>query len=197
MKPSNRLCLTLFTVVVFAVTAVSAGVKVKVDYDKTVDFAKTHTYAWHPDGAGEVKILDTMGDDPVKVNAGLEPVIREAVDREMAKRGFVLDTSGKPDLHLHYYVLIGPNADSQFRGQFIGGVPAWGLPDFAMTTTSLKVYEQGTVVLDISTAADRTVVWRAIASAELQRQRTPAERKQRIDEGIRETLKKFPPKFKK
>ena len=197
MKPSNRLCLTLFTVIVFAATAVSAGVKVKVDHDQTIDFAKTHTYAWHPDGAGEVKILDTMGDDPVKTNAALEPVIREAVDREMAKRGFALDTSGKPALHPHYYVLIGPNADSQFRGQFIGGVPAWGLPDFAMTTTSLKVYEQGTVVLDISTAADRTVVWRAIASAELQRQRTPAERKQRIDEGIRETLKKFPPKFKK
>jgi hypothetical protein len=197
MNPSNRLMLALFIVVVLAATAVYAGVKVKVDYDKTFDFATTHTYAWHPDGAGETKILDTMGDDPVKVNAALEPMIVESVDRELAKRGFVLDTSGKPDLHLHYYVLIGPESDSQFRGQFIGGVPAWGLPDFEMSTTSLKVYEAGTVVLDVSTAANRSVVWRAIASAELQRQRTPAERKQRIDEGLRQALKKFPPKFKK
>jgi hypothetical protein len=93
MQPSNRLFLALFIVVALAATAVYAGVKVKVDYDKTIDFAKTHTYAWHPDGAGEVKILDTMGDDPVKTNAALEPVIREAVDREMAKRGFVLGTT--------------------------------------------------------------------------------------------------------
>ena len=197
MTNSGRLVLAATTIVVLAAAGLTAGVKVKVEYDKLFDFATVKTYAWHPDGAGEVKVLSTMGDDPVAVNNMLEPVIRAAVDREMKARGFVLDTTGKPDLHIHYYMLAGPNSESQFQGQFIGGVPPWGLPDFAMTTTSLKVFEQGTLVLDISTAANRTIVWRAIATAEINRQRSLEQKKQRIDDGMREALKKFPPKFKK
>jgi hypothetical protein len=109
----------------------------------------------------------------------------------------LLATNGKPDIVIHYYVLIGPNSESQFRGQFVGAVPPWGLPDFAMTTTSFKVFEQGTVVLDLMDAARKEIVWRGIAETEIQRQRTLAEREVRIRSGVADLLKKFPPKAKK
>ena len=34
-------------------------------------------------------------------------------------------------------------AGAQYRGQFVGAVPPWGLPDFAQTTTSFKIREMG------------------------------------------------------
>lgn len=93
------------------------------------------------------------------------------------------------------FVLVG--LLSQFRGQFIGGVPPWGLPDFEMTTTSLKIFEQGTIVLDLIDAPKREICWRGIAEAKINRERTAAEREKRIREGIGDLLKKFPPKVTK
>ncbi len=196
MTQSMRLAAAVLTAAVLAVAGVEAGMKVKVTHDKTFNFATVKTFAWHPDGAGDVKVLSTMGDDPVALNAIIAPMIAQAVERELAARGFVKDTSGKPDLHLQYYLLMGPESESQFQGQFLGGIPPWGLPDFAMTTTALKVAEHGTLVLDISTASDRTTVWRGIASTEIKRQRNAQQRQQKFDEGARELFKKFPPKYK-
>jgi hypothetical protein len=174
-----------------------AGMKVKVEFDKEFDFTKVHTYAWHPDGAGEVKILEMTGDDPEAIRTRWEPTIKDAVEQELAKRGIVPATDGKPDLFLHYYFLAGPNSESQYRGQFVGAIPPWGLPDFEMTTTSLKIFEQGTLVLDIINAPVRQIVWRSIAQAEVNRQNTMEKRAQRIREGVAGLLGKFPPKPQK
>jgi hypothetical protein len=180
-----------------AVAVVQAGMKVKVEFDKEYDFSKVRTFGWHPDGAGEVKLLMREGGDPEQIRARWEPTIKDAVEKEMAKRGLVPATSGVPDLYLNYYFLSGPNSEAQTRGQFIGAVPPWGVPDFEMTTTSLKIFEQGTLILDLIDGPKRQIVWRGIGEAQVDRQRTPAEREKRIRGAMAELLKKFPPKQKK
>jgi hypothetical protein len=176
---------------------VHAGMKVKVEYDKEYDFSKAKTFGWHPDGAGEVKLLERTGDDPEAIRTKWEPTIKDAVETELTKRGLVPATSGIPDLYLNYYFLAGPNSESQYRGQFIGAIPPWGVPDFEMTTSSLKLFEQGTLILDIIDGPKRQITWRGIAQAEINRQNSAAKRDQRILEAMTEMLKKFPPKTKK
>jgi hypothetical protein len=179
-----------------AVAVVQAGMKVKVDYDKEYDFTKAKTYGWHPDGAGEVKLLERTGDDPEAIRTKWEPTIKDAVEQELGRVGLVPATSGTPDLMLHYYFLAGPSSESQYRGQFVGAIPPWGVPDFEMTTSSLKIFEQGTLILDIIDGPKRQIVWRGKADAEVNRQNSAAKRAERIREGIRDLLKKFPPKAK-
>jgi len=193
MKRAALLVLVV-ALVAAAGAAAAAKMKVKVQHDKTFNFTGLKTYAWHPDGAGDVKILENTIDDPAKIKARLEPVLRQAVDQELAKRGMTLVASLTPDFYVNYYVLIGPASSSQYQGQFIGAVPAWGLPDFMMSTTALKAFEQGSIILDISAVSLKTVVWRAVAQAEIDRQRSDAERTKRIQDGVREMLKQFPPK---
>ena len=184
-------------ILALAVAVVQAGVKVRAEFDKEYDFSKVRTFGWHPDGAGEVKLLMLEGGDPEQIRARREPTIKDAVEKEMTKRGLVLATSGVPDLYLNYYFLSGPNSEAQTRGQFIGAVPPWGLPDFEMTTSSLKIFEQGTLILDLINGPKRQIVWRGIAEAEVNRQRTPVEREKRLREAVGELLKKYPPKIKK
>jgi hypothetical protein len=179
-----------------AVAVVQAGVKVKIDYDKEYDFTKARTFGWHPDGAGEVKLLERTGDDPEAIRTKWEPTIKDAVEQELGRVGLVPATSGTPDLMLHYYFLAGPSSESQYRGQFVGAIPPWGVPDFEMTTSSLKIFEQGTLILDIIDGPKRQIVWRGKADAEVNRQNSAAKRAERIREGVRELLKKFPPKAK-
>jgi hypothetical protein len=196
MKQTGRLALSAMLVVALA-TLVHAGMKVKAEFDKEYDFSKARTFGWHPDGAGEVKLLMREGGDPEQIRARWEPTIKDAVQQEMTKRGLTPATSGVPDLYLNYYFLSGPNSEAQTRGQFIGAIPPWGVPDFEMTTTSLKIFEQGTLILDIIDGPKRQIVWRGIAEAQVDRQRTPVEREKRLREAVGELLKKYPPKVKK
>jgi hypothetical protein len=66
-----------------------------------------------------------------------------------------------------------------------------------MTTSSLKIFEQGTLILDIIDGPKRQIAWRGIAEAEVNRQNTAVKREQRIREAVSELLKKYPPKVKK
>jgi hypothetical protein len=196
MTHAGRLALSILLVTALAVV-VHAGMKVKVEFDKEYDFSKVRTFGWHPDGAGEVKILERTGDDPEAIRTKWEPTIKDAAEQMLAKVGLAPAASGTPDLMLHYYFLAGLSSESQYRGQFIGAIPPWGVPDFEMTTSSLKIFEEGTLILDIIDGPKRQICWRGIARAEINRQNSAAKRDQRLREAVGELLKKFPPKQKK
>jgi hypothetical protein len=172
---------------------IGAKTKTTVKHDKTFDFSGKKTWAWHPDGSGTFKVLEVSGDDPKRLYDQLDPVIVGAVERELAGRGLTR-TTASPDFHVNYYVLIGAGSSTQYAGQFLAPTPDWGVIPFAGATTSYKVYEQGSLILDISAVSIKSVVWRGVAQAEIDRQRTPEARAQRLREAIAELLKKFPPK---
>jgi hypothetical protein len=171
---------------------VAARVKYEVQRDKTFDFKTVRTWAWHPEGAGEVKVLQKSGDDPEKIRARLEPTILQSVEEYLAGRGYQKVSAGEPDLHVAYYLLIGAGLESQYMGQFVGSSPEWGLPPFAGATTSLKIYEQGSLVLDVKHRAQNHVVWRGIARAELDRLRSEPDRLARVREAVHGLTNRLP-----
>jgi len=197
MTHARTLALAVTAAVVLAAVPLVAGMKVTVQHDKEFNFEGLKTYAWRLDGANPVRILENSLDKPEEIRKNLEPIILGAAGLELAKRGFTRLESGQPDVYLDYYLLVGPSTESQYHGQFVGAVPAWGLPDFAMSTSALKVFEQGSLVIDIVSVTQKHTVWRAKAAAEIDRRRTFEERAKVIDEAVAKMFEKFPPKFKK
>jgi hypothetical protein len=172
--------------------AVGAKVKVTVQRDEAFVFTGQRTWTWHPDGPGDVKMALTPNDDPAAIRNRFEPVIVDAVGKALATRGLAASAAGaEPDFFVRYYVLISTNMSAQTIGQF---APAgyWGLPTFSGATQSLRVFEQGALILDVRSAKSRELVWRGIAQAELDRERSPAERDKRLREAIGDIVKKFP-----
>ena len=195
----DRLCSRVPVVLVVAAMlaapiALSAGVKVRSEYDKSFDFRGLTTWAWHPEGAGDVRMAVTADDNPAAMKERFEPVILDAVQKEMAGRGLNLaDASGTPQLYVNYYVLISTNQSRQTMGQFLPTVPEWGIPPFSYgATQSLKVFEEGSLVLDVTSAKTRQLIWRGMAVAELQRKSAPQDRDTRLRAAIAEVVKKFP-----
>lgn len=180
-----------------AATAVSAKVKIDVMHDPDFDFRPVRTFAWHPDGAGEVKVLIKNSGDPVKLRERFEPVVKPAVEQELTKKGLTLAQGGTPDVYASYYILITAGDSSQAMGQFISPTMEWGVPPFAGATQSLKIYEQGSLILDLSSPSLKSAVWRGIAKAEIERQRSEPQRDARIREAVGEMFKKYPPKSKR
>ena len=174
------------------IATVDARVKVKVDHDPKFAFKNVKTWDWNPGGAGEVRMARTQNDDPDAMRRRAEPIIVDAVPKEMTARGLSQATGMQPDIVVTYYLLLTTNMSTQEAGQFLPIVAQWGLPPFPMSTTSIKVLNRGTLVLDLSSAG--SVVWRGAANAEVKVDSSEKDREAKLRESIRDLLKQVPPK---
>jgi hypothetical protein len=137
----------------------------------------------------------SSGDDPVPVKKRIDPVLTQALARELGLKGLSLATAGTPDLTIHYYLLVTVGMDAQVMGQFLPAVPLWGVPPFAAATQSLDIITRGSLVLDaVSTSLDR-VVWRGVAQTDVDYARSESERDSIIRDAAHELVKRIP--FKK
>ena len=166
-------------------------IKYETQHDKTVDFSTMKTWNWDPSGTGEVKLALTAQSDPERVKRLVDPVIVAAVEKEMAAKG-LRKVAEKPDLFVTYWLIGTIGESSQQMGEFLPAVPEWGLPVFYGETQSLRTYPVGTLLLDLLKGKD--LVWRGEARSEVNLDKTPAERKQRIENAVHQLISKFPPK---
>jgi hypothetical protein len=186
---------TAFVVLAVALAAaLSARVKVTTGFEPGTDFSQLKIFAWPDDGPGQMKMALTKDDDPEVLRARFEPVIVSAVEQELTKKGFRKAAAGeRPDFLVAYFGLVSVSTSGQTLGQFLPGSVAWGLPPFDAVATSLKIYEKGSLVLDVMTPAKQPM-WRAVAQAEVHRDYPAAKRDKNLRDVIADIVKKFPPK---
>jgi hypothetical protein len=179
-------------------TVVAAGPKIKIQSNPKFDYAGLKTWAWNPGGPGDVKVWVTADSKAAPVKKQYEPILMQAVEDELARIGLAKASAGaKPDFLMTYYMLVTVGSSSQQMGQFLPAVTEWGLPPFAQETTALSVYPMGTLVLDVASPDVDHVVWRAVAQAEIDMEKTEAQRAVRIKAVVHDVLAKLPRKNKK
>jgi hypothetical protein len=183
---------TIVLWICLAVALHAAKIKTQAEGDPTFDFAAVHTWAWDPQGAGDVLLARTSTDDPAPVKARVDPLIQKYVEREMTARGLTPPTTGAPDIILRYYVIVTAGMNTQVMGQFLPATGEWGLPPFAAQTTALEIVTRGSLVLDAMRTAERLVVWRGIAQTEIGYDESDAVRDGRIRDAARELVKRLP-----
>jgi hypothetical protein len=177
-----------------ATAAAAAKVEIRTQRDKSFSFKNLRTWDWHPDGAGDVKMMSTSFDDPKKVHEQLDPVITQAVEKELATRGLNRRAGGQTDLLVNYYLLVMPATSSTEMGQFLPSVAEYGLPPIKQATNYMRAFERGSLVIDIVAPALKTVVWRGIAQTEVNRELSDQDRQARIDKAVQDIIKKLPAK---
>lgn len=168
------------------------AIDIKVQRDKSVDMKQIKGWTWSPE-LGDVKMMLTAEDNPAAVKKQLEPVIVDAINNELTGRGYPKTETGA-DIRVTYYALISANNNEQVMGQFLPATTMWGLPPFTAQTTSIKVIEKGSLVLDLASIQRDMVIWRGIASAEIDRAATPEQRVARVRSAIKGIVAKLPKK---
>ena len=163
---------------------------VKVEHNKTFDFKAVRTWAWNPKGAGDVIMARTQEDDAAAMKAYVDPLVRDAVATGLMGR--LQPAAAQPDVTVTYYLLLNTNISSQTVGQFLPATTAWGIPPFPQATQSLKVMNQGSLVLDLT--AQDVVVWRGVAQAQIKPDAPTDKRESLLREAVRDLLKRYPPK---
>ena len=190
MIKTTLAALAIVAAVVVLAEPALARVDVKIDFDKNFNFKAVRTWRFDPAGNGEVKMARTQKDDPDAVKVIVDPIIVESINTEMQR--LKLQTADTPDLIVRYFLLLVTDQTAQTMGQFLPGTVSWGLPPFLQSTQSLQVMNQGALVIDLAGAGN--VVWRGVAQAKLKMDTDFKKREAILREGVRDLLKRFPPK---
>ena len=102
--------------------------------------------------------------------------------------------SASADLHAHYYLLVAVGFNTQQFGQFLPAVPEWGIPPFAGGNQAYEIISTGSIVLDLISTSAKRIIWRGIAQAEIDSEKTDEQRHARIREAVHDLVLKYPKK---
>jgi hypothetical protein len=143
------------------------------------DFAKYKTYKW---------VTIPGAEQPNQI---LDQQIKQAIDSQMAAKGFVKTSAETADLDIAYQVSI--THQQEWNAYGMGGGWRMGGGMGTMTSTTLQV---GTIGFDVYDEAAKTLIWRGSATKTLNPPSNPTKRQQNLDRGIAKLLQNFPPKVK-
>lgn len=172
-----------FVAVALVVAALGgcSDLRINTDFDPAANLTQLRTYDWRP---GPQK----GPSDPRIDNSLLDTRVRNAVDRQLAAKGYQKISSGSPDFLVGYHVVLEQRTDFRTVGGYYGY--RWG----GAPATYAYNYEEGTLLLDVIDPKTMKLLWRGSATSIVERQATPEAREAKINKAVAEILAKFPPK---
>jgi hypothetical protein len=150
---------------------------VSYDFDRSTDFSRLRTYAW---------VRGTTLHDELNHKR-----IVGAIDAQLSQKGLVrLETRANADVLVAYHATF--DRDLQING-FASG---WGGYRFAGSRSGTARAEDilvGTLVVDVVNADTSTIVWRGIASKDIDVKASPEKREKNINRTAEKLFKNYPP----
>ncbi len=157
----TRSCVVRFLLVVAVLSASAQAERIRVHYDKSIDFSKYKTYGWAPVGAvaHPMLALDVVG----------------AVDQEMAAHGLT-KVPANPDLLVQIYGAVDAEVSMTSNNPIYnatGGIPPF---DPSMTSPGNSLYwdgyygnstvvvHPGQLIIDLIDVKAKKLVWRGMGS---------------------------------
>lgn len=162
--------------ILFCLVAVYAvAQKVTIEFDQGADFSRYRTFA--------VRDGQLNSRNPALNSELVKKRIDADIERGLTSRGLTRVTM-RPDLNVQYRFGSARRAKLE---TYPAGWRGYG-------TQVVRVpYTEGTLVLDLRDPSTRSLVWRAIASED---KGDPARIESKLDDMVRKSLAKYPPKPK-
>jgi hypothetical protein len=152
--------------------------QVKIDYDRSANFAQYKTYSWE-----HVKTKDALDVDRIKT----------AVNAALAAKGWTQVDSGGDVSIVAMEITRNQQTLNTFYDGFGGG---WGWRrfgggGFGEATTTTDTYKVGTVVVDLFDTKTKQLIWRGSSSETLSN--NSDKNIKNLDKGVEKMFKQFPP----
>jgi hypothetical protein len=157
--------------------AVTLAQNVVYDFDSATNFSRFGTYAW---------VRGTVLTDELNHNR-----VVNAVNAQLARKGLAqVERSAHPDLFVAYHASF--DRDLQLTG-FSSG---WGPYRLGVNRLGVVRTEEiltGTLAVDIVDTRTNTIVWRGMASKEIDVRADPRRRERNINQAAERLFKNYPP----
>ena len=152
---------------------------VNYNFAPGTNFSKYHTYKW-------VTIPGAQYPDQIT-----DQQIKQAIDQQLAAKGFVKTDSDTADMDVAYQVSVA--REQQWSTYGTGGGWRWG---GGMATTTSSTIHTGTLGVDFYDPAQKQLIWRGSATKTLNPPKDPNKRQKNLDKAVAKLLKNFPPPAK-
>jgi hypothetical protein len=163
----------------FALATSALAQQVQTDFDRKVNFAQYKTYSWKK----------------VQVSNGLwEPRIKDAIDRQLAAKGWRQVDDGGDVIVLAIGTTRTQRTLDTFYNGFGGGWRWRGFGGMGTSTTTEHDYQEGTLVVDMFDVKSKQLIWRGNAADMLSG--NPEKNEKKLDKAVVKMFKKFPPQVK-
>ena len=151
---------------------------VNYDYDRAANFSKFRTYSW------------TRGTELVdRLNHAR--VVR-SIETQLGAKGLgKVDSGAHPDVLVSYHASFDKNLQINAYSSGFGGPRFGGLRSATATTQEVLT---GTLVVDVMDAGTKAIVWRGMASGEIDPSASPEKREKNINKAGEKLFRNYPPK---
>lgn len=163
-----------------------SSMEITHDWDVEADFSRYHTYRWMPVAAAPA---GQDADAARASNTLLDRRIRSAVDAAMASKGYGV-APGSPDVLVAYHTGLKDRVDVTDWGYVYSG-EYWG---WTGRDIDVQNVTEGTLIVDLVDASTHELLWRGMASGEVNPDRSPQERDRAMHELVARMFEKYPPK---
>jgi hypothetical protein len=170
---------TMTTVIGLALLGtITFAQNVSYDFDRSAPFNRFKSYSW----VKGTPVTDALNDKRIV----------SAIDSQLAAKGFTRVAEGtSADLLVAYHASFDKNL------QINGFSSGWGGYRFGGTRTGRATVDEivvGSIAVDLMDASNKTIVWRGIASGELDPRAKPEKREKNIQKAAAKLFKHYPPK---
>ena len=162
----------------------ACDLKTTVDYDRDADFSAVKTYAWAEQEQTEINDLN-------------QKRIVSAVESQLALKG-LQPADSKPDIYVAYFtdddeqVVVDTTHMGYGYGAGMYWDPYWGGGmGMGSSTSTVRKYTEGTLVVDLYDAEKKELVWRGVVTATVNED--PRKLEKQINKGVAKLFKKYPP----
>jgi len=171
-----RIATFLSTASLVLIGTMAAAQNITYDFDRGTDFSRFRSYAWVP---------GTMLNDAINHNR-----VVNAVSAQLAAKGLTrVEVSAQPDVLVAYHATF----DSDLR--INGFASGWGPYRFGGGSGMAYTEEilTGTLAVDIVNATTKSIVWRGLASKEIDVKADASKRERNISRAAERLFKNYPP----
>jgi hypothetical protein len=171
-------------VLFLAATCIACATRVEVEFDPQADFSGYHTWAWLPPAQQAEKARRV--DDP-----DLDAIVRSCVERELADRGYRQAAQQPPDFYVTYHVEVVREIEIHTETPASQTLSSHhDSPSYTVTASErrLRVYEKGTLAVEIFDGRQRQPVWHGVETRKVRRSFEP-----QVAAAVAKILEQFPP----
>jgi hypothetical protein len=163
------------------------NVAVRYDYDRNATFSSYKTYDWYA-ASSQAKGKAGNIDNPL-----MDRRVRQAVERELAARGFKREKAGEPDFLVTYYPVYQNHTVVTSTGLYPGW--GWHRMGFGMGTQLREVhnFREGSIALEVVDNKTHQLVWQAVGEGALSGLQDPQEAEEGVAKAVKQILARFPP----
>lgn len=175
--------------VLILLVAACSSVNVQTELDGTANLGALRSYGWLE--ATEASLKGVRVENPE-----VESWVKGAVEKEMMKKGYTMNSGGNPDFFISWFgaveTKVKVDSINHFYSSYGYGPVASSMPPESQLDGKSREYKEGSILLDVIDPVSQKILWRGVGTDKVLQDLDKEEVALYVNRVVKSILKSFP-----